>query len=721
MQELFTFPAEEYRRNLAPLEEYVKQSSQFLHQMTGKPLEECVDFVHKGVYEKRFKDTRNPMVKHYQRDVLGNKDTHEVATPLTRYIDSVVKEDKLLAPSGTTYLQPHLEQSLISKFINLKLSERKSVKKAQFVAKSNGELDKATALGIKQTTIKLDNNSFSGLFNSEGSVLSNPSAHSSLTSTTRTVTSIGNTNNERLIGGNRHYWSPEVVLNNINSIVSSLKEKAYASDRTLGELVGEALEKYGLKSPTVDELIDLVKYSTGLYWTDPRHINFIRLYLERLSKIERAAFAYMGDLYHIRKFNDGFMRKFVGALSMKVTRPTQPEDFNKIKKVDEEVLDLVHKIWYSDVKGFGKNYEKMDSEKNILGGIVATSENIVEVLRDNLLLIQAFFLTNNLPPSIAYIPNMVRRVVVMSDTDSSCASSDEWVKWWYGEIYFSDETRAVANSIHYFATQCLKHYLAVLSANMGIKKDNLFKLAMKSEFYWEVFGPSDVAKTYFARTCVQEGNVWAEPEMEIKGVNLKNSNTPYRVKELGNSLMDDITRLISENKKISIKDVLVRVADLERTIEKSLKNGEMEFYRAINIKAASGYKLEEMRSAYQHYLFWQQTFEKRYGKLVNIPYKAAKVPISLGNPTELNAWLQSLDDVSIKTALEDWAKKTNKREWNTMYIPVEHLVLYGMPSEVQDIIDTDGVIHDLVNLCYIVLSVLRYHKKPGYTLKQLGY
>src|SRR5690606_6403502 len=96
----------------------------------------------------------------------------------------------------------------------------------------------------KQTTFKIKNNSLSGAHSSPYTILWNKSSHSTLTSTCRVATSYGNTNNEKFLYGNRHYWCPDIARNNIISIINN-------SDL---EKMGQVMQKFNLRAPTVDEL-----------------------------------------------------------------------------------------------------------------------------------------------------------------------------------------------------------------------------------------------------------------------------------------------------------------------------------------------------------------------------------------------------------------------------------------------------------------------------------
>jgi hypothetical protein len=150
----------------------------------------------------------------------------------------------------------------------------------------------------KQNMMKICNNSLSGTFAKKVCILYNPTTHSTLTSIVRTMTSLSNANNEKLIAGNRYYPRGIYILNNIVYII------IYTNTKKIEEIV----TKNNLHLPTVSDAIEVMKYSSDLYFIDSIfYNNKIIPFLNMLSPYELAAICYIGDLYHIRKFNSLFI------------------------------------------------------------------------------------------------------------------------------------------------------------------------------------------------------------------------------------------------------------------------------------------------------------------------------------------------------------------------------------------------------------------------------
>lgn len=703
-----------YRRNVDPRKHYKEQMEfaimrQFtVDRETAKAVLQSIIDEHQGVTD--------PTVVHYERD-MDTEDKALVRTPLSRYLDDTIKQNHIMVPSGTRYVQPSVKTSLYAETIDKDAARRSEIKKYAAALLADKRMDEYQVQEDEQTNIKLDNNVYSGLFNANGNIIYNPSAHSSLTSTTRTITSIGNANNERMISGNRHYRDFDICINNLIYIANLV-----ATDLTLQQRLNAVMLKYQLHFPTVTDVMTMVLRSTRLYWEHPRLEKQIETFLASLQPLELAGILYLGDLYHIRVHNDGFMRTFIGALIARVSGNVDECVIEELENGDGEVINLVNKLFMEEMRGKGKKYRKIaEEEKQLATDLHATYRHIESTLMQYYDFIEAFLITENIPPSIAAIPTMVRRSGVMGDTDSTCTSGGKWGEWWVGDVTFNQNSRAAANAALFISSQTMRHLLAVCSGNMGIGSKRIFKLSMKPEFYWDVFAATDVAKTYYAQTDVKEGSVFEKPKLEKKGVNLKNSNAAMRIREKAESLMIKYTSAASKNLKLNMYQELRDIADLERAIQTSLETGKTEFYRSISIKGEKGYKLSGERSNYRHYTFWREIYGPKYATMPTIPFKSLKVNTVLKNKTAIKNWIESIEDKAVAKRLTAYFERTGRDALKTIYVPIEHIGLYGMPVEITSIINYTDITLDLVNMCYIVLSTLNYHKKPGLRLIDAGY
>lgn len=706
-ENIFLKPADFYQRKINPLAQYVDQTSFYLSKMTGRSIADCREKVVTGIKTKAFPGQTDPIVSYFERD--ENLDRSKQQIRLSQYIQSVVKNEEILAPTFTSYVPTKVRESILVGFIDNNVKLRSKAKKAAHRAEADGRNDDYIMLNNEQTNRKLYNNSMSGAFAAGGSVVNNPTGHNTLTSVIRIVSSMGNSSNEKIIMGNRHYHSPDVTLNNVIAITSSVDADEFQA----------VMVKYNLIYPSVEQTLECIHYSSDLYWVDPKAFRKIEDFVYKLTPLERAAFVYSGDFYHLRKYNNLFVRQFLTNISRKVKGVEVQEPLKLIHKFDEQIVNYAHIVCMAEVKGLGKDYDKMPIEN--LYTLIATCKNIESFTLAHKDLISAVFLTGNVPASTAYITNMIRRTVVLSDTDSTMFAVDDWVLWHRGQLVFDDESYALAGAVMYIATQCIAHCLAIYSANMGVERKKLHLLAMKPEFVFPLHCQTSVAKHYFASIAVKEGNVYPEHKTEIKGVGLKNSAAPKDLIKDSQAKMKEILVKVHAGQKISLTQELKRVADIERKIKSSLLNGDVEYYKRSKIKEAQAYARSAEESPYMHHMFWEEVFAPKYNSVELPPYSVIKIPLTTDNPTKLKNWLMSIADQELKDRFAVWLARNNKRAIGTIYLSMQYVGSYGIPVEIKQVIDFKRIQLELTSQDRMIMETLGYYPKVGWLISECGY
>ena len=691
----FRLLPQDYTRVINPVRDYIEQACTYLQIETGQSQEQCRDFIVQSLKNKTFPNVRNPNVKFLHRNEFGDRQLEEIS--LTGYIEDTLKNKELLAPTMTTYLSPADIESLLVRYTDTNVKIRSTAKKAMFAAKAAGDKVQEFFEDVTQRNTKLSNTAISGAHASNSNILYNQTAHSTLTSNCRLTSGYGNANNEKLLSGNRHYWSAYIVLNNIISIIT----------HTDYPLLQTVMEKYNLIYPTVDQALECVKYSTSAYWHSPAGMQWIEKLLFKLTPIQRAAFVYTGDLYHVMKFNDAIVRQFIGKLSMKITGSVD-NPLDKIHSFHEDHLNLAHQICSVEMKDKGKDYNAIKDSQE-LQTLYLTTENIRNTITEYSDFIKAIMVTDNVPASIGHFPNSLRRAAITSDTDSTIFTVQDWVKWYFGSISFNTEACAIGATMIFIASQAIVHILARMSKNFGIEDKRLNQIAMKNEFYFPVFIPTNVTKHYFALISVQEGNVFGKLKKEIKGVHLKSSNAPKHITKLATDFMVDIMTKVYSNEKLSLAAMLKYVADIERDIYKGIHNADLTYFRLGEIKDPKSYVKEKERSPYMYHMFWNETFGVKYSAVAEPPYKALRVSTKLINHTETQKWLTEMEDQVLATRLKEWLAKMKKTELPSLLIPLSIVEAYGFPKEIIDIIDSRNIVADLSKIFYLILETTGFY------------
>lgn len=691
MLDIFYKPNSEYNNQLNPIKSYIEQLTNYISIKKQITKEQAKEVAVKLV-KLHFKDKN---IKYFEREENGDRVVKDGS--LYSYIKQNIDNKNILVPTFTSYMNSKVKKSILSEFIFVNVKKRSVAKKAGQKAKAEGNKELAIAKDNEQNMMKIYNNSLSGVFGQEACILHNPTAHNTLTSITRTMTSLSNATNEKLIAGNRYLPRGIDILNSI----------VYITTYTSPDEIKKVVDKYNLYLPTVQDTVDVLKYSSDLYFSDRNYYqkNVIPL-LNNLSPYHLAAICYCGDLYHLRKYNSNFIRTILHELIRPIVDEEKLEDVSVVYSLDESILILVHSIFFSKLKGFGKDYEKMN-EARLASSVYKTGLNVKEVLKKYKDFYNVFFMTEIFPTNSHRLSGLRRRTVVLSDTDSTCFTLDDWIKWNNnGDYIVNDESISIAGSISYIVSQVIINSLAILSKSMNVEDSLLNTLALKGEYLWLSFVPTTVSKHYFALTAMQEGNVFKECETERKGVHLKNSAVPKVAVAHGNSIMDYILNCVSYNKKVSFNYVLSEIINMEKTIIESVMKGEAIYLKKSKIKSKEAYSQDEFKSPYQRHQFWLDVFEPKYGQIADTPYDVVKIPTTVTSRPLLVKWIDSIKDEGIKLRLTDWIERYSKKDLPTIYLSEIYVQGSGVPEEISSVIDIKRIVFDTTMQHRLILETL---------------
>lgn len=702
---IFKRPIETYLVKSNPVKDYIEQSATFISKIKDIPYEDAVLRIKKILKNGNIK---NPIVKYVTK--LENGDTTIEQDTLTNYIKSTQDANEVLVPSFTSYVHPSVRMSLHSAFISLNVNARKEDKKLAFMYKQQGNKEKAAFYDNMQKTRKIFNNSLSGSYASNGTILYNPSAHYTLTSITRCVSSIGNAVSESMIGGNKLFKDPESVFNYITAILTYSNFK----------LIQEVIDKYNLHYPTVDEVMESIMYSTQWYWNIPRRMGEIRYYVEKLTPLERAAVLYTNDFYHLREYNPDIVRKLITDISQLKTNYSD-DNIKDIYNSPEGVSNHAHNICSDMIKGLAIDYDAMKGTKE-LDAIASTTKYVSEVLVDYKDLFHAFFVTDIAPVNIAYMKDMLRRSIVLSDTDSTCGSYDDWVKWYFGEDRYANSSShiAVASSVMTIVTQVMDHYIKILCGTMNIAPDRFELLKMKNEFYWYSFITTNMTKHYYADIGIQEGRVFTVPEKEVKGVNLIASKINIIYRKVGESLMEYVKQQSRDGNQIDLHYLITKVADTERSIIQKMKEGSLDIFGIDKIKPAGAYSLEPTKSNYVHYLLWEEVFAPKYGHAMEPTYQVIKVPTLLDTAKKMDDYLANLKDQELATRLRNFLNRVGKKYLGTYRIPILIVGQHGLPEEVFQALNYKRLVLDNCSHLSTILETVGFYKPTDVLISEMG-
>lgn len=707
--ELFLKDASSYKRDLRISHHYIEANATALQIATDCTREEALEYLHRvtgpgGKYE--FKD---PRVKVLVRGKNGDRSLQY--TTFNKFIGAVEKRGAILSPSLTAYLHPKEKVSQYAVATDTNIKARKVIKAEMFAAEAVKDTETASIKDILQTGRKLTNNGMSGGFCTASTPFFCRSAHSSLTSCCRSATSSTNAFNEKFISGNRHYHNPDIVIENIMTIIN-------LSDF---DLIEKAMTVHNLKYPTYDQVMACIYRSSRRYWTDNKKWKYIAYVVSKLTDLQKAAFLFTSDLYHMREVNPDFVRQFIVDLAERTDVPC----YEDIRLSDGDSRVLATMKCADAIVRVGAEYKAKAKPGD--DGIDATkTEEVQSLLKANYKLsqanvekyrayIKAFLVTDNTPSSIAMMPFHVRETVLASDTDSSIFTEQEFIDW-IEPNYENRQNRININAaITFLVSQQVVHLLAIVSGNIGVADENLFRLTMKNEYFFETFVLTNMGKHYFGTMAAREGNFYEKPKLELKGVHLRNSNVPGEIRERGNAIIDEILHKSNHNEKFSVTELLYQVGEIERFIYNSIRAGETMFLSKTTVKDKDAYA-KPLSQNYYHYLMWEEVFAPKYGAAPPLQYIGLKAKCGLGSKTAIAEWLDELEDQALADRMRAFLKKYGKDKITQIVMPADIVMNTGVPPEIIEAINTRGLIMENIGMVYSCLESLGlYFVNPNST------
>lgn len=620
-----------------------------------------------------YKANRDEFKSRRAKVIIKNKngDREVKVIPISSVLKHVQDKNYHFSPSMIGYVNSDEEECVNA------IGTRQFIANRKFYKDKRQEQSKGSELYGKfnelQNAFKIFNNAQSGAMSSEGTPINNKTGHTSLTSSTRCLTSTANLINEQFIAGNRFYNTPE---NTLQSIMARLRV-------TNLEAVEKVMTKWNMHVPTVDEVMECVTVCSRRYWSSDSTMRYIRAFMETLNGTELASILYTLDLVSMFRYN----RALISGMF---------DDYIKIPEFVE-----------------GKEAAKPDNGDRYTLCVSKlppkSSKDAINQLADYHLSIESkyydlfrVFFKSKIPPSALFdVTSSVRDCVLTSDTDSSIYTVDEMI-----DTYTDNKEKGVALNgvLTYFVRMISVDQHAQLSANMNVSQANINLLNMKNEYYFGAYITTPMSKHYYATQLMIEGVALDKAGLEIKGVHLKNSKMSADIKDKAQDLMKAALAAIEDKQLMDAADVLHSIGEMERNVMTDLQNGKWSWLSRESVKNKAVYKNPDSQ-IYLYHEMWETVFADKYGPAPELPYTAVKMSVDLKSKTKLNAYIESIEDNFIRERMRSFMESKNKTDLTNLYVPMERLQNLGdIPSEFKQAIDMRTVIKQNFKSVYAVLE-----------------
>lgn len=683
-----------YQRDVDIADAYRNQNAIFLSLSLGLDYDHCRDWVDAAIAEHEIIQPQ-PLVCVLERD-SETGDRRKAVYPFLEHINHAVRQGNYLMGTLSQVLSKERCYGELPQYIIGNLDNRSAEKKLQLDASRRGDHFAAGMHNNNQNNAKRLNNSISGNTRSAFSNNHDRSAHPILTSSCRIANGSANACNDRLLAGNRHYFSAEVTIANLASIIE-------LSDF---ESVQSAVLTHNLHIPTPEETLEVVLKSLSLYEKSRLAAANVWRFICGMSDLQRVAVVYTGDLYHIIQYNDGFARDFMNGLMARPKIPV-PDHEAWLKKVDDDTILQIMVVLADVIKNRKLSDETLKADENywMLGTL---AHNIYKHLTYHRHLIEAFFVSRNIPFSTSYFPEARRKAGVASDTDSALFTVQDGVKWLTGNLAITPENMMVAETFGYIVSEITTHNLTSLVANIGVVDGKeRRRLSMKNEWLYPVFGLTPRAKHYYGNAAIQEGVIFEEFERERKGVELIGSNLPIGLRTALIEMMEGIVDTVTMGELIDLDAILNNVAQWEHRIYRSVEAGETTYLRAAKINEEEAYSNE--RSRYMNYKLWQDVFAPKYGEVEPPPYSALSFSVDPDSKAKTAKWLDSWQDQEIAERMRVWMRENQKEYVGELLLPEFVILAVGIPEEILPVLSVRKLIGRAMSSFYLALQTLGYH------------
>lgn len=685
---MFLKPINEYERNHDIIGNYSETAIKHLSAKFGKSEEYARNWL-KNKMEKEIKPV-DPVMEVTRRD--GNGDRYKTKTTLTTFLNWVDKNELVLGPNMVVYENYNKQKSFVAEFVVRNLKKRKATKGLMAEYFARGDKEKGQQANLLQANYKLFNNSISGATSSPHNPMFYSSSHTTLTSICRSCTSFANASNEKLLGSNRPYFTLDDALANISDVAIRADLKSIA----------ELKDKYNLNAPTVEYVTGQVMESIRLYnnYNLDKMENSVRQTLSGMTDIELMAISFVGDLNAFKDVNNDFLKVYFDGFLVRPTVPAENPDAI-LKSAYEDITILTSLLNTGYMKGIdAKKLKETDPHK--YGLYAAHVEAITNHLNHLSDFIHTFVSTPIVPQNLHSVPEMTRRVVVGSDTDSSIFSTERLVVWYTGNTQFSKEADEISAITAFTASQVVANAMVMLSKQMGVRDEEIYRIAMKSEYFMPVLALSNSQKHYVYLEGAKESNVYKKETLATKGVQFKNSRLPNSVMDLTNDWYYDLLMQVRNNRKLTPQEIMAVPAFVEHSILESISAAKPDLFMTAKVKPKGSYaKPWSLIWAYSN--LWQEVFAVKYGAIDQFPCSGVKINVALKNKREVTEWAATLAPQMGRDLLA-WCEKNKKWSFTQMFVP-QHMAMTGsIPKEMVPIVDINKVISTMTGQYYLFMS-----------------
>ena len=121
---------------------------------------------------------------------------------------------------------------------------------------------------------------------------------------------------------------------------------------------------------------------------------------------------------------------------------------------------------------------------------------------------------------------------------------------------------------------------------------------------------------------------------------------------------------------------------------------------------STAYKTGEDNATFRLHKFWNETYGKHHGMVLEPPYVAKVVPVDLGSAAKVKDWLSDFDDQTLATTIYTYMENNNMLSgMGTIRIPDSFMAAKLIPTEIAAKASVRSIVQKLMSRYYLLLEI----------------
>lgn len=566
--------------------------------------------------------------------------------------------EDIMTPYGATYLSTKVAQSMFTGFITEEQAARKVVKGEELAAEVAGDKVTQQLKGLRQLAIKIGINVLSGVMLSNVAFRSGIN-YNAITSTARFNAMVAYAITEMVMESNYHFYDESKAINWIVNLL-----RVYPGDQA----TQRAISRYQLPIPGADQVYAEYLQQVNQYDKFEKGVRLKEL-IDSVSSLE------LGFIYYGMNLKRLFAESpKLRSLSDEIVNidelPLLEGNLPQASASEDEIIQTMTSVMVAEKLPPKATLDTISKDDDLNRRFITTYQHLEGRLQEMEELFHTFIMLPIVPSEASHHKNMVRKMVLLSDTDSILFTTKKWVEWYTGDITIDIKSNRFNAFVIGILSKLIEHVFAYTSAAMNIDEVNLRGIAWKNEFVYDIFLRTPIAKHYAGFIRWREGMKLDPYKMDLKGKNFRGSDLPKETTKFVESLIKRIFNQFLNNYTISPEELLKEVIGFEQRIKKSVDHGDNTFLAQGPINLKRDYKKPES-SNYLFYELWEAVFADTYGSIY-LPQKCKELPIrtvSLKDRSELENMKN--DNPEMYRKFVKFLERYPKRKFQRVLFPAE--------------------------------------------------